>query len=136
MVDTGVCPDCITGAIHEGVPKGSVSTIAKLPTYIAKPTSMPGKPGVIVIAPDVFGWNFANNRLLADEYAERSGHTVYLPDFMFGMIFPIFREWEIILLQVTFLIINLSISPIPSMGLNLACSRKCIPPWLYERLTY
>ena len=91
MVDTGVCPDCITGAIHGGAPKGTVSTIAKLPTYIAQSTSKPGKPGVIVIIPDVFGWNFINNRLLADEYAERSGRTVYLPDFMFGILFPALR---------------------------------------------
>jgi len=77
------------GAVHEGTPKGTVSTIAKLPTYIAKPTSKPGKPGVIVIIPDVFGWEFGNNRILADEYAERSGRTVYLPDFMFGREFPL-----------------------------------------------
>src|ERR1700685_3246459 len=32
------CPDCIMGAVHEGASKGTVSTIAKLPTYIAKPT--------------------------------------------------------------------------------------------------
>ena len=88
MVDPGVCPDCITGAIHDGNPKGTVSTIAKLPTYIAKPTTKSGKPGVIVIISDAFGWEFVNNRLLADEYAERSGRTVYLPDFMFGKPTP------------------------------------------------
>ena len=85
MTEGGVCIDCITGSLHEGTPKGTISTIAKLPTYIAKPVNTRGKPGVIVIITDVFGWDFINNRLLADEYAEASGRTIYVPDFMFGI---------------------------------------------------
>lgn len=33
--------------------------------------------------PDAFGWDFVNNRLLCDQYAEK-GFLVYLPDFMGG----------------------------------------------------
>ena len=61
-------------------------TIANLPTYIAKPpASGKSKPGIIVIISDLFGWKLINPRLLADEYAEKSGRVVYVPDFMFGM---------------------------------------------------
>ena len=76
---------CITGALHEGTPKGTEGTIAGLPTYIAKPpASSATKAGIIVIITDAFGWDFINNRLLADTYAEKSGRTVYVPDFMSG----------------------------------------------------
>lgn len=84
MTEGGVCAGCVTGFIHDGTPKGTTTTIAKLPTYIAKPTTTRGRPGVIVIITDVFGWNFVNSRLLADEYAERSGRTIYVPDFLNG----------------------------------------------------
>ena len=88
MTEDGSCTDCITGSLHEGTPKGTISTIARLPTYIARPVNTRGKPGVIVIITDVFGWDFINNRLLADEYAETSGRTIYVPDFMFGTSYP------------------------------------------------
>ena len=85
MTEGAVCKDCITGFVHQGTPKGTAKTIAGLPTYAATPTTTRGKPGVVVIIPDVFGWEFINNRLLADVYAEKTGRTVYLPDFMSGM---------------------------------------------------
>jgi dienelactone hydrolase len=84
MTQTGVCSECVSGFLHEGTPKGEVGTIAKLPTYIAKPANGPSKSGVIVIITDIFGWEFLNNRLLADEYAEKLGRTIYVPDFMNG----------------------------------------------------
>jgi len=83
MTESRVCPACVTGFIHEGTPKGTVETVSKLPTYVAKPAHR--KRGIVIIIPDVFGWDFVNSRLLADEYAEKSGLVVYLPDFMFGM---------------------------------------------------
>lgn len=85
MIEGAVCPGCVTGFLHDGEPKGTEGTIAKLPTYIAKPTNTPSKPGFIVVVPDAFGWRFVNNRLIADEYAEKTGRTVYLPDFMSGI---------------------------------------------------
>jgi dienelactone hydrolase len=85
MVEGGVCMGCVTGAIHDGSPKGKVDQVADLPAYIAEPPSNTDKtPGIIVIVPDIFGWDFINSRLLADDYAEKTGKTVYLPDFMFG----------------------------------------------------
>jgi dienelactone hydrolase len=85
ITEGAVCPGCVTGFIHEGTPKGTVGTIANLQTYIAKPSTSAENTAIIVIIPDVFGWAFVNNRLLADEYAQNSGKTVYLPDFMFGI---------------------------------------------------
>jgi len=88
MTEGGVGICCITGALHEGTPKGSTDTVAGLPTYIAKPSSStPAKDGIIVIITDVFGWDFINNRLIADEYADKSGRTVYVPDFLNGTFF-------------------------------------------------
>lgn len=40
--------------------------------------------GIIVIVPDAFGWEFVNNRILADHYASAGDYLVYLPDFMDG----------------------------------------------------
>jgi dienelactone hydrolase len=84
MNEGGMCPGCVSGFTHDGTPKGTTGTIANLPTYIAKPTSTPAKPGIIVLITDVFGWEFVNCRILADKYAEMSGRTVYVPDFMSG----------------------------------------------------
>ena len=79
-----VCKDCITGALHEGTPVGRVETIHGLPTYISEPPSGQAPQGLIVIIPDAFGWEFNNNRILADSYAKRTNSLVYLPEFMNG----------------------------------------------------
>jgi len=83
------CPDCYSGSIHSGTPKGRVETIHGRPTYVAEPGV--GKPvkGIVVIAPDAFGWEFLNNRILADHYAEKGSYLVYLPDFMDGHAAPV-----------------------------------------------
>lgn len=79
------CPDCFQGHKHQGDPKGTISIIHGLPAYVAEPPSGPtGAKGIIVIIPDGFGWEFVNNRLLADHYAVKGGYRVYLPEFMGG----------------------------------------------------
>jgi len=81
------CPDCFKGSLHEGTPTGRVETLHGLPTYIAEPPS--GTPkGIIVIIPDALGWDFNNNRILADTYAKRVNARVYLPEFMAGHAAP------------------------------------------------
>lgn len=78
------CKDCVSGTLHNGPSTGKVTTLHGLPTYVAEPSS--GSPkGIIVIIPDAFGWEFINNRLLADSYAKRGDYRVYIPDFMNGM---------------------------------------------------
>ncbi len=77
------CKDCISGTLHSGTPTGTVTTLHGLPTYVADPPS--GSPkGIIVIIPDAFGWEFTNNRVLADSYAKKGSFRVYIPDFMNG----------------------------------------------------
>ncbi|OAA59395.1 Dienelactone hydrolase [Cordyceps fumosorosea ARSEF 2679] len=83
------CADCFRGNIHEGTPKGEVSHVHGLPTYISRPPSGTASRGIVVIIPDAFGWEFGNNRLLADNYARKGGFTVYLPDFMNGHAAPL-----------------------------------------------
>jgi dienelactone hydrolase len=77
------CPDCVSGTLHTGTPTGTIETIHGLPTYIAQaPGTTPR--GTIVIIPDAFGWDFNNNRILADSYASKGPFRVLLPDFMAG----------------------------------------------------
>jgi dienelactone hydrolase len=77
------CPDCFSGHVHSGLPLGREAKILGRDTYIAEPKDVPAK-GIIVIIPDAFGWQFVNNRILADHYASRGNYKVYLPDFMDG----------------------------------------------------
>ena len=84
------CADCFKGFSRtDKSPTGTTSTIYGLPTYIAQPPSSAPTKGIIVIIPDAFGWEFINNRLLADTYAA-SGFRVYLPDFMAGVPAPLY----------------------------------------------
>ena len=52
--------------------------------YIAEPEDGKKPAGIIVIISVAFGWEFVNNRILADHYAARGNFKVYLPDFMDG----------------------------------------------------
>jgi dienelactone hydrolase len=78
------CPDCYAGHAHDGTPTGQVVKLHGLDTYVAEPAEGRSARGIIVIIPDVFGWNFVNNRLLADHYASKGDYKVLLPDFMKG----------------------------------------------------
>ncbi|KAL2827416.1 dienelactone hydrolase family protein [Aspergillus cavernicola] len=87
------CPDCFSGHINPGTPQGHVTALHGLNVYVAEP-SIPATEvkGIIVIIPDAFGWEFVNNRILADHYAEMGKFRVYLPDFMHGTAAPV---WSI-----------------------------------------
>lgn len=80
------CKDCTTGVLHEGTPAGREETIHGLETYVTDPPAGTTPKGFVAIIPDLFGWKLNNNRILADQYAKRIGATVYLPDFMNGML--------------------------------------------------
>jgi dienelactone hydrolase len=89
------CPACFSGFEMSGTPTGVVETVHGLPTYVARPSPSSSSEGgngdsdsnsprgVMVIIPDAFGWEFVNNRIVADNFAQR-GFVVYLPDFMNG----------------------------------------------------
>ena len=85
------CPDCFTGHVHEGTPTGKTVTLHGLDTYVAEPAKGTKVKGVIVFIPDAFGWEFVNNRILADSYAKNGRYRVYLPDFMRGSVAAYFQ---------------------------------------------
>ncbi|KAI9829500.1 MAG: hypothetical protein M1819_006320 [Sarea resinae] len=74
----GMSSCCLSGKLHDGTPKGHVDTIGGLRTYVSEPESK-SKEKSIVFLVDIFGWEFKNTRLLADEYA-KAGFYVYVPD--------------------------------------------------------
>ncbi|KAI0147354.1 dienelactone hydrolase family protein [Xylariaceae sp. FL1272] len=82
------CPDCFKGAIHEGEPTGTVTKLHGLDVYIAEPASGNTPKAILVIIPDIFGWDFVNIRLMADAFARRKDYRVYAPDFMDGHAAP------------------------------------------------
>ncbi|KAH9890275.1 dienelactone hydrolase family protein [Xylariomycetidae sp. FL2044] len=83
------CPDCFKGAIHDGAPIGTTTKLHGLDAYVVEPVSGNPAKGIVVIAPDAFGWDFVNIRLMADNYARKKDYRVYAPDFMNGNSAPI-----------------------------------------------
>lgn len=83
------CPDCYSGHKHEGTPRGKIIKLHGLNAYVVEPTKEGPVKGIIVIIPDAFGWEFVNNKILADHYADKSDYRVYLPDFMKGHSAPV-----------------------------------------------
>ncbi|EIW59422.1 alpha/beta-hydrolase [Trametes versicolor FP-101664 SS1] len=79
------CPECITGSLHTGTPVGSETKVGGVSAYV---TGDENASRIIVIGADVYGWTFANTRLLADEYAAR-GFRVVVPDFFSGWSVPL-----------------------------------------------
>ncbi|OBT91118.1 hypothetical protein VE02_00084 [Pseudogymnoascus sp. 03VT05] len=80
------CKNCLTGYMKTEKPTGTVSTIHGLETYVATPPNAP--QGLIVMIPDIFGWETNNSRLLADSLSQDGDYLVYLPDFMNGTAPP------------------------------------------------
>lgn len=74
------CENCKTGFSWNGTPKGTETEINGQKAYVAGDS----KKAAILIVHDIYGWTFNNARLLADQYAEEVGATVYLPDFFGG----------------------------------------------------
>ncbi|KAJ5373269.1 Dienelactone hydrolase [Penicillium concentricum] len=82
------CPDCFSGYIHQGTPRGEVTSLHGLPVYTTKPLNDAPYRGILIVVPDAFGWEFVNNRIVADNYAEKGKYLVYLPEFMNGHAAP------------------------------------------------
>jgi len=78
---------CLSGKVHEGTPTGKIETIDNLQTYVAAPKDG-SKAKTIVFLVDIFGWEFKNVRLLADNYA-KAGFYCYVPDVHQGDALPI-----------------------------------------------
>jgi hypothetical protein len=95
------CPNCFSGHLNQGTPTGREEVIFGRNAYIAEPKSGTAAKGIIVIIPDAFGWQFVNNRILADHYAARGDFKVYLPDFMDGELELRLRSWLILIVRLT-----------------------------------
>lgn len=80
--DIRACPDCFTGAIHTAQPLGHLVTIHDVPTYVSRGSATSNS--TIVFLTDGFGFNLVNNKLLADQYASRTGLRVLVPNLLPG----------------------------------------------------
>jgi len=83
----GMSACCLSGKVHEGTPAGKIETIDNLQTYVSAPKDG-SKSKAIVFLVDIFGWEFKNVRLLADNYA-KAGFYVYVPDVHQGDSLPL-----------------------------------------------
>ncbi|KAK3175600.1 hypothetical protein Dsin_033016 [Dipteronia sinensis] len=85
--NVGMSSCCLSGSVHNGTPSGRVEKVGELDTYIAEPESK-SKAKTIIFLVDIFGFEFNNTRLLADNYAKQ-GFYVYVPDILKGDPLPI-----------------------------------------------
>ncbi|KAF2790254.1 dienelactone hydrolase family protein [Melanomma pulvis-pyrius CBS 109.77] len=76
------CENCKSGFSWNGTPTGTETTLAGKNAYVTGTS----KSAAILIVHDIFGWTFANVRLLADHFAKEANATVYLPDFFGGEV--------------------------------------------------
>jgi len=84
------CPQCFSGHVHDDIaPTGREDVVHGRKTYVTEPGDGISPKGIIIIVPDAFGWQFVNNRILADHYASKGKYLVYLPDFMDGRPAPV-----------------------------------------------
>ncbi|CCE94292.1 protein AIM2 TDEL_0H04330 [Torulaspora delbrueckii] len=74
----GAC--CFKGFYHEGTPKGTLSDLYGIDTYV---TGSQSNEKVIVIITDIYGHKFNNTQLVADTLGD-AGFRVYIPDILFG----------------------------------------------------
>lgn len=78
------CPECFSGHIHHGVPKGTIQELHSTKTYVTLPPNDTKPKNTIIFYCDAFGLNLVNNKLLADKYAAETGCQVLAPDLFPG----------------------------------------------------
>lgn len=67
---------CLKGFPWDGEPKGREAKLAGRACYVVGSD----EDAAVLVVHDALGWTFGNTRLLADQYAEEIGATVYVPD--------------------------------------------------------
>ncbi|GMG18311.1 unnamed protein product [[Candida] boidinii] len=89
---------CIRGVLHEGETTGEETKTFGYNSYVAGGSN--SKDKVIVILTDIYGYQFKNTQLIADQLAKRTGYYVVVPDILngdaltFGKVSPeIIGEW-------------------------------------------
>lgn len=86
------CPDCFKGSIHgHAVPKGREESLYGMRTYVAGGAAEDPatSTATIIFITDAFGFNLVNSKLLADDYATRTGFRVLVPDIIPGGGVPV-----------------------------------------------
>jgi len=82
----GVSECCLSGKVQTGKPTGTVEEIGTLKTYVSAPENN-SKAKVVIFITDIFGYEFPNVRLLADNYA-KEGFFALIPDLHEGDSLP------------------------------------------------
>lgn len=76
----GAC--CLETNFHEGSPIGKFETVFGLPTYVTGASNPESR--VIVILSDIYGHDYNNVLLIADQLAKSGKYQVYIPDILKG----------------------------------------------------
>jgi len=77
------CPDCTSGNLLPGSPKGTEENS----TYLAKGSNQGDTAEkAVVIFTDSFGLAISNPKIIADTIAERTGFDVWVPDLFNGVL--------------------------------------------------
>ncbi|KZO96042.1 dienelactone hydrolase endo-1,3,1,4-beta-D-glucanase [Calocera viscosa TUFC12733] len=83
-----LCPDCVSGVILPGTPKGSMIEIGPFEAYLASPPTESrahvADKHAVVLFTDVFGLALGNPKIIADAFASELGLDVYVPDMFNG----------------------------------------------------
>jgi dienelactone hydrolase len=74
--------------LHEGTPLGKFEDLHGLRTYIINPSNNNGKVDTIILLTDIYGPDYVNTQLVADEWS-RQGWRVVIPDLFVGDPVPI-----------------------------------------------
>jgi len=74
--------------LHEGTPLGHFEDLHGLRTYIINPSKSNEKVDTIILLTDIYGPDYINTQLVADEWSKQ-GWKVVIPDLFVGDPVPI-----------------------------------------------
>jgi hypothetical protein len=77
----GAC--CLKGSIHQGEPRGTITTIANVETYVVTPPEGKANGNILLYFPDV--WGLFNNGLLVMDGFSDAGYLVLGLDYFRGV---------------------------------------------------
>ncbi|KAK3071475.1 hypothetical protein LTR53_008556 [Teratosphaeriaceae sp. CCFEE 6253] len=75
---SGAC--CLSGTLHEGEPRGTITTVADIETYVVEPPAGKANGNIVLYYPDVWGF-FNNGFLVMDAFADAGYLTLGLDYF-------------------------------------------------------
>ncbi|KAL0255015.1 hypothetical protein SLS55_009542 [Diplodia seriata] len=78
---------CTTGFKHEGASAGKIEKVAGISTYLAYPENKSTENAILILT-DIFGHEFVNVQLLADQFAA-NGYFAVIPDLFNGDPVPV-----------------------------------------------